>query len=209
MKALVLCNGVPPNKSLIEELLSNQNLFIAADGGGNVARQLGLTPEIVIGDLDSYKQKSGEDTQIIKDDDQETNDLEKALYYLVQHNYKVAVILGSTGFRLDHTLKNLSVLKQFNPLFEHIEIREKEGRTFLLPEKCELQEAKNTPISLFPLSGRVEGITTQGLMYPLDNEFLENGVRDGSSNIATGNTIHITHTKGDLLIYIADSSYKI
>jgi len=190
---------------LVEQLLPGQELFIAADGGGNVARQLGLTPDIVIGDLDSYKQEPGDDIQVIKDDDQETNDLEKVLKYLVEQDCGEVVILGATGYRLDHTLKNLSVLKQFNARFDHIEIREKGGRTFLLPKECELEVAPNTPVSLFPLSGRVEGITTKGLEYPLKDDYLENGIRDGSSNIATENAVSITYKKGDLLIYIADA----
>ena len=205
MKALVLCNGVPPQQLLIEQLLPGQDLFIAADGGGNIARQLGVTPDIVIGDLDSYKQESGEKIHVIKDEDQETNDLEKALRYLVAREYREAVILGATGYRLDHTLKNLSVLKQFNAQFDHIEIREKGGRTFLLPQECELNVAQHTPVSLFPLSGRVEGVTTKGLKYPLQDDYLENGVRDGSSNIATQGAITITYRRGDLLIYVADS----
>lgn len=204
MNALVLCNGSPPGKVLTQKLISEHDLFIAADGGGNVARNMGFQPTTVIGDLDSYEPVPGEDVEVIQETDQETNDLEKALRYLAEHRYQAVTITGATGYRLDHTLKNLSVLKQFNSQFQHLELREPDGRLFLLPPTFETTIEAHTPISLFPLSGRVEGITTRGLKYPLENEALENGVRDGSSNEAMGGPLYITYQKGDLLIYIAE-----
>ena len=39
-------------------------------------------------------------------------------------------------------------------------------------------------------------------MYPLDNDVLRNGVRDGTSNETVQEQIHISHEKGDLLVFI-------
>ncbi|MDZ7691571.1 MAG: hypothetical protein U5K69_10680 [Balneolaceae bacterium] len=79
MKGLILCNGLAPDISLFKRHHDVSDLFIAADGGGNSARKLGFLPDVVIGDLDSFKQQPDDDFEIIKDSDQETNDLEKAL----------------------------------------------------------------------------------------------------------------------------------
>jgi thiamine pyrophosphokinase len=51
---------------------------------------------------------------VIKDPDQQTNDLEKALLYAIKMECSSAVVFGATGQRADQTVKNLSVLKQFN-----------------------------------------------------------------------------------------------
>jgi thiamine pyrophosphokinase len=59
---------------------------------------------------------------------------------------------------------------------------------------------KNISLIPFPFA---EGINTSGLQYPLSNEKLTFGKRIGTRNKAIENTIKISFTKGDLLIYIS------
>ncbi len=53
--ALVICNGEAPSKKLARQLVRNADVIVAADGGANVARKLGVRPDVIIGDLDSIK----------------------------------------------------------------------------------------------------------------------------------------------------------
>lgn len=200
---LILCNGEPPSEQLLENYYTSSDLLIAADGGGNTALAMEVTPDAVIGDLDSFDPSRTGTWEIIHDTDQETNDLEKALKLAQQKNADSITILGATGQRLDHTLKNLSVLKQFDDAFDRIRLVDNFGQTQLLPSSFQTKIAIGTQISLFPLSGSVSGITTSGLKYRLNDEFLENGVRDGSSNEVIGNPVEISHQKGDLLLFSA------
>ncbi|MEX0994627.1 MAG: thiamine diphosphokinase [Balneolaceae bacterium] len=202
MKAVILCDGRRPPADKIRHAIDHAELFIAADGGGNVARELNLTPQIVIGDLDSYTAEPDPQTEVIRDPDQESNDLEKALNKALEKGATDAVVFGAVGQRLDHTLKNLSVLKQFNTRFTTLRYFDRYGELFLLPAKFRAQYPPGTTVSLFPLSGKAEGITTRGLKFTLQNETLENGVRDGSSNETVREYIEITHKKGDLLIFV-------
>jgi len=200
---LVLCNGEAPNYDLFTQYYEETDLFIAADGGGNIALSMGYTPNMVIGDLDSFDADKSQSIDIIQEVDQEQNDLEKALNLAHQKQGSRVSILGATGHRLDQTLKNLSVLKQYNDTFEHISLIDNYGKTQLLPPYFQQKIAAGTNISLFPLSGKVTGITTSGLKYALTNEKLENGVRDGSSNEVVSNPVQIDHQKGDLLLFIS------
>lgn len=200
MKAVILCDGDIPQKSTIDRALSDAELLIAADGGAYHAQKLQIQPDIIIGDLDSYKVTGKEDAVVIKDDDQETNDLEKALSYTLKKSADVAVIFGATGKRLDHTLKNLSVLLRFDSQFKSILLMDDYSEMKIIQSPFKQKFEPGTVLSLFPLSGKVEGITTSGLKYPLKNEDLENGIRDGSSNEVIQNTVEITFKKGDLLL---------
>lgn len=199
---LILCNGSPPSEELFSKYRAKTDYFIAADGGANIAQNLGTTPDVIIGDLDSYNGTDQEASEIIFRPSQELNDLEKALQYAQKERGSHIYILGATGHRLDQTLKNLSVLKQFSPHFEQIRIADDFGETRLLPPSFSDDFAIGTQLSLFPLSGKATGITTYGLKYPLDNEFLKNGVRDGSSNEVIANPVQITHKEGDLLMFV-------
>lgn len=203
MKTLILCNGQPPRLQLFEECRKWADLFIAADGGGNLAHSFESLPDIVIGDLDSYDQPDTYSYEIVFDPDQESNDLEKALNRALKEGSKNVVVLGATGQRLDQTLKNLSVLKQFNNKFESLMYRDNYGDTSLVPKSYSKELEIGTHVSLFPLSGKVTGIVTEGLKYPLNNEKLKNGVRDGSSNEVVSSPIKISYDTGDLIIFIA------
>lgn len=202
-KMLILCNGEPPSEKLFYRYRAKTGHLIAADGGGNIARQFGETPDVVIGDLDSFEDRDTDDFRIIHKPDQESNDLEKALTLALQKGGSHIYILGATGLRLDHTLKNLSVLKQFNHQFEELFLIDNFGKSQILPHSFSKELPIGTSVSLFPLSGKVTNITTKGLKYPLKDESLENGVRDGSSNQVISAPIQITHKKGDLLFFEA------
>ena len=202
---LVLCNGEAPPPEFINHLKSEASLFIATDGAGNTALDYGIVPDVIIGDLDSFKKPDELQVKLIKDEDQETNDLEKALNYSLSKEYDVVTVIGASGKRIDHTLKNLSVLKQFTPKFTSLTFRDIYGATYLCPIEHDVDFPVGTAVSLFPLSGRVHGITTQGLKYALNDESLENGVRDGSSNEISERPAHIRYKSGDLLIFVGDS----
>lgn len=202
MKALILCDGEIPPISLFKTYVTYADLIIAADGGAHHAKKLGITAQYIVGDLDSYTPSGNEASQIIQDPDQETNDLEKALNFALQKSARHAVVVGATGQRLDHTLKNLSVLLQFNPKFETLFFLDSYCTIQLVVSPFSQEFEPGTSISLFPLSGSVEGISTRGLQYPLTNGVLRNGVQDGSSNKTVKKSVEIEFKKGDLLLLV-------
>jgi thiamine pyrophosphokinase len=76
MKAvLILCNGNPPTKKLFRKYRAKSDYFIAADGGANIAFEMGSNPDVVIGDLDSYESTENEPFEIIFRPSQEMNEL--------------------------------------------------------------------------------------------------------------------------------------
>jgi|SRR5699024_5166913 len=202
MNILILCNGKPPPQSLLQECVQWAGLFIAADGGANVALNLGEMPDVVIGDMDSYQPIEDFKGGVIHDPDQFSNDLEKALQLAKKRNAEKVKVLGATGFRLDHSLKNLSVLKQFYDEFKQIIFIDEYVTIKLLPNHFKEDLQKGCAVSLFPLSGKVSGLTIRGLKYELTDSFLQNGVQDGSSNTVVSNPVIIRHQSGDLLLFI-------
>lgn len=199
--AVILCNGTPPLKEQLIRSLEDADLFIAADGGGNIALSFDLVPDVVIGDLDSFTHHDAPCT-VIKDPDQQTNDLEKALLYANKMECSSAVVFGATGRRADQTVKNLSVLKQFNTQFESLVFKDRYCVIKLISSPHTETLPLHTSLSLFPLSGVVSGVSSKGLKYQLKNDTLENGVFDGSSNETIEPLVVITHTSGDLLLFI-------
>lgn len=194
-----------PRQILFDQEAGQSDYIIAADGGASTCFRYSRVPDLVIGDLDSYVAQPGFDVQVILDEDQETNDLEKAIQHALKVGATSIVVLGATGERLDQTLKNISVMVQFQHKIDSLVLKDDLCWMRILPDKFSLKTCPGTLISLFPVSGVVTGIRTKGLKFSLNDESLQNGVRDGSSNESTGDLVEISHVDGDLLLMVFDN----
>lgn len=202
MKLIIVCAGELPVP--FDAWFAEADALYAADGGALRCLDAGILPDKVVGDLDSFDPALYPGLDVEHDPDQETNDLEKTLIRAERDGYTDITVLGATGKRLDHTLKNLSVLKQYRPRFQRLAYRMQDGWLYLSTGDITLSVRPGQVVSLFPLSGRVEGIITDGLKYGLYRESLENGVRDGSSNEAIGYSARVQHASGDLVVMVYD-----
>lgn len=208
MHAVIVSNGFPPTKELLEFEIEKADLIIGADGGGNTILTHGITPDIVIGDLDSFKKPENANFDIIFDEGQETNDLEKALSLVSEKKVKTCTVLGAFGKRMDHALKNLSVLKKFDNRFSSLIYKDELFEALLITESITMNIGAGRMVSLFPLSGEVREVVTKGLKYPLDNELLKNGERDGTSNETVEDEFSVAVGEGDLIVFVEMSAWS-
>jgi thiamine pyrophosphokinase len=129
-------------------------------------------------------------------------DLELALTYAAGQGAKEIVILGALGGRLDHTLANLLLLTL--PDLEKLPVRIVGGdeEIYLVQSggTVALEGGAGDLISLLPLGGDVQGVTTGGLAWALRSETLHFGFSRGVSNEMTGSTAHVEVERGYLLV---------
>ncbi|MBP9211613.1 MAG: thiamine diphosphokinase [Bacteroidetes bacterium] len=204
--ALIICNGEMPSLKLITPFLRTKPFIICADGGANRARPYGITPDVIIGDLDSITQRTRQyfaTVPIVHNPDQYNTDLEKALDHLLELGVTSATVIGATGERSDHTMSNFSILLKYHKRIA-LQFLDERCTVEVVRRSARFRTAAGQQISLVPM-GRCSGITTSGLKYPLKNEALELGVREGLSNEATGSTAGVSVKKGALLLFIIHS----
>lgn len=103
-KSILCLSGELPHKDFFQQM---HVPIIAADGAANKLHALGITPHIVIGDLDSVDPSLNLNCLHIHD--QSRCDYEKSMEYLEQENLLPTIILGSSGGDLDHILNNMSI----------------------------------------------------------------------------------------------------
>ncbi len=111
---LLIVGGANFSEELFEEVYDNGTPIIAADGGANFLADRNISPELIIGDLDSISHKTIkniETEKIITISDQNTTDLEKVLS---NTESSLTIGIGFLGSRIDHELASLSALVKFS-----------------------------------------------------------------------------------------------
>ena len=208
--ALIVGNGEPPSRELFAACAREAELILCADGGANTASAYGYAPDYIVGDLDSVSSQSkaalAADRVVLVDPEGNVGtDGQKVLNHAVALGVTQAVLLGFTGRRTDHLLGNLSLLKTFA---DRLTLR-------IVDDYCDIRlidrcirfcAAIGQKISLCPLDGAAEGITTEGLKWALRSESLVPGVRDGISNEVVDNPVEIRVERGDLLLCVQRES---
>jgi len=195
-----------PSQKLLAPLLKKKPFIICADGGANKARAFNILPHCIIGDLDSITQKTRHyfsSVPIIHNPDQNSTDLEKVLDYLLANSFSSATIIGATGDRPDHTMANFSILMKYHRKIS-LQFFDERCTAEIIHKKIRFNAEIGQQISLLPI-GKCSGIRTQGLKFPLKNETLELGVREGSSNEAVKNVVTISMNNGSLLLFTIHS----
>ena len=202
--ALIIANGLECNSELLGQLLEWSPYVIVLDSAIERVIELGIKVDVLLGDFDrnfdaQFYAANHYPIEIVHTPDQNKTDLQKAFDFLIEKGHKAVNVVWATGKRADHTLNNLSTLASYRNDLK-IVLFDDHSKVFLLSNSFKKWYPKDAIISLIPL-GKVEGITTENLFYPLQNGSLELGYRIGSSNhVSEDGIVTITHEKGNLLL---------
>ncbi len=206
LRAVVLCDGPPPEDELLRYWLTGADMFVCADAAGHPYDHLPRTPDVVIGDFDSLAGRllSGRDgPRFLQVVDQYTTDSEKALLFLADLGYEEVILMGATGWRLDHTLFNVSLLERYADRLRICLAGEHSDVVRLAPRsRISWQLPVGTRFSMLPLSGPVTSVTIEGALYPLLGETVAVGGPAFVSNRVTLSPLLISSGEGTLLVTV-------
>lgn len=201
-----MLTGGDPVPAALAPSLPRRDLVIAADSGLALAPLLGLTVDIVIGDLDSLDPTSplGETEVIRHPTDKDRSDLELALDEARRHQTTSLIVVGGRGGRLDHLLANVATISTF-PEAEVTWLTGEEA-VYLVRTRRRIRGEIGDLLTLLPVGGEVKGVTVEGLHWPLDDADLDFGTTRGLSNLLVATEVTISVTQGTLLaIHTTDS----
>lgn len=215
--AIVLADGAVPGRTTLDAAWpgwdAGASLVIAADGGARHASALGLRIDRWVGDGDSID--AGDlaalaSTGVRVDRvpvEKDASDTELALEAALDAGARELVLLGALGgTRVDHALANLGLLRHpalgGRPLVLY---DEHAARISVLaavdgPAARNLVGRDGDLVSLLPLDGTAEGVTTRNLRYPLVDEPLIAGRTRGVSNVRTAPVATVSLRVGQLLV---------
>ncbi|MEC5157749.1 thiamine diphosphokinase [Chryseobacterium sp. MP_3.2] len=201
-KVLLFINGVPPSNLPETE---GYSLIACTDGAFHYLKEKNFPLDqldFISGDFDSH---SGQDDSVYEEKfiytpDQDKTDFQKALEIIESRGGKEIEIYGASGGEMDHFLGNLTVAFQFKEKMD-ITFYDESSTYFFAKKKATLNEVHGKTISLYPFPAAI-AVMTKGLKWPLNQETLDLTKRIGTRNVADSETVEISYTSGDLIIFV-------
>lgn len=184
------------------------DFVIACDRGYAYCERLGLTPDLFIGDFDSYSGAVAPgvavERLIPEKDDTDTG---HAITYALAHGFRTLVLTCALGGRLDHTLANLQNAANAAVQGASVTILD-EGSviSFLTHGTLRLKKRPGWGLSVFSLSDASTGVCLRGVKYELENAALDNRFPLGVSNEFDAPEAEITVEQGVLMVMQTKSS---
>ena len=216
MYIIIIANGAFPQSQRVLDLLGRADHVVCCDGAFEkyyswCRQSVGCQRQVVVvGDGDSLQRGlvyearlAGMEVSHIIVSEQESNDLSKAVHYIVnQMDMDAGVqidILGATGFREDHTLGNISLLAYYATEFPSIAFRMISDYGVFQPAVGQRRfvSHKGQQVSLFSFTPTVP-VSVVGLRYPIENRCLT-WLWEGTLNESLGDEFEVIG--GTMVVY--------
>ena len=206
MKVVIVSGGTPPSNELLYKELKTSSYLICADSGANCVYNYNLSPNFIIGDLDSidvnalnyFKSKKVHILEYPPDKD--FTDTEIAIDKAINLGADEIVLLGCTGNRLDHTLGNIGMLLKCLKLDISASIKDNNNTLLLTDKNISIKGNKGDTFSVLPYGDIIYSLSITGAKYNLKDIKLELGSALTISNEFLQEEVQITFEKGILLI---------
>lgn len=220
MTTTVVLSGGPFDAALVRAALRAERdigLVVAADSGLHVAESAGLLADAVIGDMDSVDAdalaralRAGAE-EFRHPTDKDATDIELALDHVLERLAPIGaprsgrprvLVVGSDSGRLDHLLGWVAVFGASR--YAALDLEAVLGRTRVIPvhDSRSFDGVESQTVTLLALHGQVEGVTTTGLRWPLEDEPFGAGSSRGVSNEMTGARASVAIRGGVLTVVI-------
>ena len=181
MHIIIVANGWLTQPLIVQ----SDDRLLAADGGAKHCLELGLTPDYVIGDLDSLDEDvlaalTSAGSKILRfPSRKDFTDLELAIQQAIELGATQITLVAALGARWDQTLANVFLAAAHTATKIKILDGAQEICFLRSGESLELTGAPGDTVSLIALSNQASGIRTKNLEYPLKDETLTLGSTRG------------------------------
>ena len=198
----IIFAGADMDTSFIDAHELENRYIICADRGVVHAKQLGIKPDLIVGDFDSLGFVPEEDCDVLafkpeKDD----TDLMIAVKQALSKGKKNLRIYAALGGRLDHTFASIQTLSFALDNGAQAElVSQSEFVTLLDAGEYSFENKTGRSLSLFSYSGTVSGLTIKGAKYTLENAQINSSFPIGISNEITSDKATVSFEKGRLLV---------
>ncbi len=201
---VILAAGDFPQSEAPLTVLREADLRICCDSAAEALVAHGLTPDRIVGDLDSlspaFRERFAD--RITHISEQDDNDLTKAFHLALTLSPSRITILGATGKREDHTLGNISLLLDYaREASCPVTMLTDYGRFETIFDTATLPSVPGQQISIFAFDNTLT-IKSAGLKYPTDQVRFDTLWKATLNEaLSSSFTLTLSHPSGVLLFF--------
>ena len=176
-----------------------EDYVLCADGGWKLAVQLGVMPDVILGDFDSSEAPHFGDVErypVRKDDTDTMLCLKRGL----RQGYERFVIVGGFGGRVDHSFANVQTMAYAAEHGAQAEMCDGITRAIVLRDSAVTLNASPGGFAVFSLSDTATGVSIRGAQYDVEDAVLTNAFPLGAGNHYRESTAEISVAQGTLLV---------
>lgn len=202
MKRCVIIGGAEIGRyDHIRVCLSEDDFYICCDSGLKHREALGIVPDLIVGDFDSYENPRLDIETIMLPREKDDTDTVFAVKEALKRGFQDFLLLGVIGGRLDHTLGNVSLLLMLDSQGKRAVILDDYSEMEIVSDKPVRIEDRYPYFSLLNISGLAQGITIRNAKFPLTEAEITCEYQYGISNeVLPGMTAEVTVENGRLLL---------
>ncbi len=208
MKTVIIGSGQINNYDFCRDIVKSADKIICADGGTRHASNMKITPDLIIGDMDSsgaacIEQFEKMGVEVIRyPREKDKTDTHICVEFALSFSTEI-ILLGATGSRIDHMLANIALLKLGADANIPTTIIDNKNYVRMIKDSIALNGNKGDMFSLIPVTGKGEGISTKGAYYELADATIEAGDSYGISNCFIAERVEVSIKKGYLLVIMS------
>ncbi|MDD7560160.1 MAG: thiamine diphosphokinase [Porphyromonas sp.] len=198
---VIVANGILPRTRKMINLIEDAEHVIVCDGAvNNYFSYTKRLPDYVIGDGDSLDKDLVNQWHIpfIKVEDQETNDLTKAVFSGKEHGWDNFLIVGATGGRDDHAIANIFLLGYYVKIGVNVRMICPKGEFIPVAGHFDERVGSGRVVSIFPVDH--SPVTATGLVYPVINRTF-NELWEGTLNKTKEDRL-VIDSEGRFLVFL-------
>lgn len=210
-KCAIIAGGDMPDKEEYSsyEYWERFSCIICADSGYYTAKKLGIKPDIITGDFDSFTEELPGDTEIIASiPEKDDTDTLMAVKKAIELGYKNIELYGALGgSRFEHTIANIQTM--IYALQQGCDLRIY-GDSILMVQTADDGEVayrnkgEGIYMSVFALSETVSIDHLRGVKYPLEDYLMVQSFPIGVSNEILDDAALLRISNGLALIILTD-----
>lgn len=184
-RCIVIGSSPETDINVIRQYIRTDDFIACADGGYIYARQLGLEPDLIVGDFDSGEKPELSGVRIItlpvrKDD---TDTVSVIRECISSGDFEEFLLFGMTGGRFDHTLANLSVLYSLDRQGKTAYMIDSKSITRVICDgRTIIKGKKGSGFGIFPFACEKIILSLSGFEYELEHGTLSADHPVGVSN---------------------------
>ncbi|MCX7658425.1 MAG: thiamine diphosphokinase [Oscillospiraceae bacterium] len=199
-RCLIFAGADIPDYSFLK--IDKDDYVICADGGYFHTQRLGLLPDVVIGDFDTFSGEVPEKCEVIRyPKEKDDTDTMLAVKLALERGFLDIKIFGAIGGRFDHTFANIQTIFYAKRMGADASLHSHKESIYVLENESHLFEKQNGNfLSLFSYSEKSFGVSVSGVKYPLFEATLENSFPLGISNEIIENFADVEVKNGVLLV---------